>query len=79
MKIHTKFEDPSDDNDFRERLTILVDDKKVFGVYDGEPEDNTLARNFNDCYNVVDLMKKAYEAGACGEELIITEEMVTND
>ena len=49
-------------------ITIKVDGKRMFDVYDGEPEDNTLARNFCDCYSVVDLMKLAYEAGVRQEE-----------
>lgn len=36
--------------------------------YDGEPEDNTLGRNFNDVYSIPDLLKIAYEAGKNGEE-----------
>ena len=55
------------DDDFKESLKIAIDDIAVFGVYDGEPEDNCLARNFQDCFAIVDLMTKAYEAGKRGE------------
>ena len=47
---------------------IHIDDKRVFGVHDGEPEDNTIGRNFNDVLIIVNLMKKAYLAGKAGEE-----------
>ena len=55
------------DDDCRNSLEIQVDGKTKFNVHDGEPEDNTLCRNFNDCYSVADLMKLAHEAGARGE------------
>lgn len=38
---------------------------------DGEPEDNNLSRNFNDCYSIVDLLKAAHELGIKGEPLEI--------
>lgn len=50
-------------------IQILIDGKSVFAVWDGEPEDNNLARNFNDCYQVGELMRQAFEAGKNGEEL----------
>ena len=53
--------------DWRDRLTIEIDGFPVFDVSDGEPEDNNLDRNFQDCRNVVDLMKRAWEAGKKGE------------
>lgn len=55
------------ENDFASYLQIEVDGKVSFAVYDGEPEDNNLSRNFNDCYNIKDLMQAAYEAGTRGE------------
>lgn len=53
--------------DYRFGLTIKIDGEKVFSVYDGEPEDNSLERNFSDCHNIEDMMKRAYEAGKAGE------------
>ena len=52
-----------EDRDYRDYLTITIDGKESFCVYDGESEDATLARDFNDCWGIVDLMKKAYDAG----------------
>lgn len=43
----------------------------VAAFRDGEPEDNCLARNFNDVYKIEDLIKVAYEAGRVGEPLDI--------
>lgn len=48
-------------------IIIEIDDKGVFTAHDGEPEDNTLGRNFNDCLKIVELLKQAYEAGKRGE------------
>ena len=41
--------------------------------YDGEPEDNTLSRNFASVYQIEDLIRWAYEAGKAGEELTFGE------
>jgi hypothetical protein len=47
----------------------------VFSASDGEPEDNTLSRNFNDCYKIGEMMERAYKAGKAGEPFeIICEE-----
>lgn len=55
-------------DDYRSRLSIEIDGKSVFLVRDGEPEDSNLSRDFSDCYSIVDLMERAYEAGKNGEE-----------
>ncbi len=70
MKLTIKT--PSDalveERDYRSFLQIDVDGEKAFSVYDGEPEDANLSRDFNDAWKVADLMKQAYEAGKKGEE-----------
>lgn len=48
-------------------IEILIDGKRVFCVSDGEPEDNNLSRNFSDCYMILELLRRAYEAGKRGE------------
>ena len=48
-------------------LEISIDGKWVFRVSDGESEDATLNRDFNDCYQVANLMRRAHEAGERGE------------
>jgi len=58
-------------DDYRNHLKIEIDGKTVFQASDGEPEDATLGRDFNDCYSVVDLMERAYEAGKNGESFEI--------
>lgn len=65
--------------DYREFLNIFVDDKRVASFHDGEPEDNTLCRNFSDCYSIAELMERAYNAGKNGEELIIEYKKLSED
>ncbi len=61
----------TDKNDYRDGLIIQIDGKTVFSAFDGEPEDNTLGRNFSDCYSIVDLMEQAFEASTNRESLNI--------
>ena len=68
-----------EERDYRDYLTISIDGKKSFSVSDGEPEDATLARDFNDCWGIVDLMKKAYDAGVKGEAFSIERLRVSID
>ena len=69
MKVTMKSltEEAIERRDYRDVLTISIDGKKEFSVSDGEPEDATLGRDFNDCWSIGDLMEKAYKAGAAGE------------
>ena len=67
IKVLSLTEEAFDKRDYRDVMEILIDDKSVFCVYDGEPEDANLRRDFNDCIVVPDLMKMAYEAGVAGE------------
>ena len=57
--------------DWREFLDIKIDGKTVFSVHDGEPEDNSLCRNFRDCKMITSLMKLAYEAGKRGNDFSV--------
>jgi len=59
-----------------EILVIHMNDKIEFQVSDGEPEDNTLSRNFNDCYGVPRILRLAHEAGVAGDKLEIINEEV---
>lgn len=59
----------------KECLEIWMDDKLVFNVRDGEPEDNNLCRNFLDCKSVFSLLQQAYTAGKNGEDLEIIIEL----
>ena len=58
----------TDYEDYSQGMTIEIDDEKAFGVFDGEPEDNNLSRNFCDCSKIVDLMELAWQAGKNGED-----------
>ena len=57
--------------DWRSYLRIEIDGKEVFFAADGEPEDATILRDFNDCVKIPELMKLAFEAGKKGEQFEI--------
>lgn len=67
IDIKTEFED------FRSSYELKINDVKALCFWDGEPEDNTLSRNFNDVYNILKVIIEAFEAGRQGENLVITE------
>lgn len=67
------------EDDWREAVVVRVDGKKVMSFYDGEPEDNSLMRNFNDIYSLPDLLKRAYEAGKKGEEFSVESKKIDPD
>ena len=72
VTIVTPPEDTAADRDYRDSYEIRVDGKTGASFYDGEPEDNTLARNFNDVYNIHKLMQEAWHAGKRDEPFEIT-------
>ena len=61
----------TDNDDYRSYLKIQIDDKMSLKFIDGEPEDATMMRDFNDVYSITNLMEKAWLAGKQGEELTI--------
>lgn len=60
-------------DDYETTFEIAVDGKIEFSVSEGSPEDNSLGRNFSDCFNIPDLMRMAYDAGRRGEEFTVHE------
>lgn len=69
--VITRSEEEVERCDYRDAYEIKINGKRVFKARDGEPEDNSLGRDFSDIYNIPDLMKIAYEAGKNGEEFEI--------
>lgn len=63
IEIISRSSETLEEYDYNDKLQIKIDGNLVFEVRDGEPEDNNLSRNFNDCWNIEDLMLMAYEAG----------------
>ena len=57
--------------DGHQRLCISIDGCVEFEVCDGDCEDNSLDRNFADCYDVLALLERVHDAGMRGEELVI--------
>lgn len=72
VEVITRSEKCLEDMDYQDRMKILVDGNVVFDVYDGEHEDNNLARNFNDCYDAHHLLRMGWRAGKAGEEFEMT-------
>lgn len=56
---------------YKDALSVEIDGSVVFNVSDGEPEDATMTRDFNDCWKIDDLLEIAYIAGKRGEEFEI--------
>jgi hypothetical protein len=63
--------------DYRDLFKIKVESEsgktQVISFYDSEPEDNCLARNFNDVYQIPYLLELAYKAGEKGEGFSVDE------
>ncbi len=71
LKVITLTEEEMINRDYCSMYALEIDDQKVFCVHDGEPEDNTLSRNFSDVYSLANLLQKAYNAGKNNEPLEI--------
>lgn len=59
----------SDEYEPRDYLKIEVDGKSKFRLGPGEPEDMTINRDLGVAYDVLPLIKWAYEQGLNGEKL----------
>jgi len=70
----TRDEKYLDEYDYRDFLTVSIDGKVMMSVHDGEPEDNSLGRNFSEVHNVVKLIRMAHEAGKRNEELTFVDD-----
>lgn len=57
--------------DWRSAVQVEIDGKRVFNVWDGEPEDSNLGRDFNDVYRLPEVFRMIHEAGLRGESLDI--------
>jgi len=82
MKITEKSAEGNDDNDYRSRykVEVITDNSHLsLSFSDGEPEDATLSRDYNDVYSIVDVAKAAYNAGVRGEDLEVTKEELGED
>ena len=55
--------------DYRDAFHIKINNKTVFRVSDGEPEDSNLSRDFNDIYDLPSIIENVYNAGINNEPL----------
>ena len=62
---------PDNAVDYDQIYILEINGKEIISFYDGEPEDNTLQRNFNDVYKIDKIIKMAFNAGKNGETLSI--------
>ena len=61
--IKTLTDEAVERRDYCSAYTIDIDGKKVFQVYDGEPEDNNLFRNFSDIYGIPEIIYRSNNRG----------------
>ncbi len=75
MIIKTKYIEP-DYKSFSdiERYTLSVNDQRKISIGNMEPEDVSLSRDLSFVFDIVDLMKQAYEAGKRGEDFVVIED-----
>lgn len=67
-------QDHDDEGNGSLKINIKNKDTEInLTFYDGEPEDNSLGRNFSDCYRIVEALQLAYEAGKRGDSIQITD------
>ena len=76
MKITVTYEEMYD---FHQSMTLRFEGGGVdcsLSFHDGEPEDNSLMRNFSDVYEISALLVKAHAAGKAGEpvEVVVVDE-----
>lgn len=51
---------------------MLIDGKQFMRFKDGDPEDNSLGRNFNDVYLIHDLLSNVVKATEAGEKVEVS-------
>ena len=79
MKIEflTLSQDAVAKNDYRDEVAVMVNGKKIMHFRDGgEPEDNSLGRDWSDIYMIKSLVKEMIAMAAIGEEIQFEESEV---
>ena len=59
--------------DHRDAIAIYVNGERVMNFYDGEPEDNSLCRNFGDIYGIGELIDRVIQAERSGDGVELIE------
>ena len=67
IEMKTRSDKRLEDYEYSQCVIIEIDGLEVFSVYDGDPEDSNLSRNFNPVFGIPELMLKAYLAGKHGK------------
>lgn len=64
-----------DEDTMNSSIQIYFDDKIMLDVWETDAsEDNNLGRNFQDCYNILWMLKKVYELGKNWVDITFKEE-----
>lgn len=71
ITIETYSEKAIEERDYCGKFVLKIDGKTLINVYDGEPEDSNLGRNFSDVFYIPELIQRVYDAGKSGEVLEI--------
>lgn len=74
--VYTLSEEEMKNRDYREEVIIEINGHREMMFREGEPEDNSLSRNFSGVFFIDELMKKAYEAGINGEEFSVEQKLI---
>ena len=64
------------DREYTEALELEIDGKTELSFIDGESEDNSLSRNFNDIFRIPKLLQRVYDAGVRREKFELVENKV---
>lgn len=71
ITIETYSEKACEERDYRGKFVLKIDDKRFMSIFDGEPEDANLGRDFSDVFSIPELIQRVYAAGKSGEPLEI--------
>ncbi len=73
ITIETFSEKGFEENDYQGKFVLKIDGERFMSLFDGEPEDSNLGRNFSDIFYIPELIQRVYDAGKSGEPLELDE------
>lgn len=63
--------------DYRRAFVVAINGKSFLNFVDGEPEDNSISRNFNDILSIDSLIERVIKARDSGESVEIKKEKMS--
>lgn len=79
ITVKTLTQEALEENEYKNTLVLEMDGKNVLSFWEGEPEDGTFGRNFNDVYKIADVLKMAYERGRLEQGVVIIKNTEQSD